>query len=360
MWNCPVCSRMNDTPFCPVCGFDRSADAERFPTFSPLSRTVASAAGARRERSGLVVCPDCGGTGFCLERASGLARCRVCGRVTRAGRTNKAITAIAAGDAHTIALYSDGTVRAVGKNKQGQCNTRAWRDIVAIAGGFQCSIGLRSDGTVVAVGNNHSGKSMVHTLTGIRSICTCKGNHSLFLRSDGTVAALGKNDDGECNVEIWRDIVSVAAGAPFSLGLKKDGTVTAIGKNDDGRCDTGAWRDITAISTGSWHALGLKKDGTAVCAGKDVARARVGQWRDLVQLCGGDNFSAGLRRDGRLCLAASGKNSYRLAEGWSDITAIAAGDSHLVGLRADGTLLAAGENEDDQCNVDLLQPEPGL
>ena len=201
MWNCPVCDRMNDTPFCPVCGFDRSADAQRFPTFSPLGRAIPSDAQLRRERSALVICPDCGGDAFSLERDTGLARCRVCGRphgAVSAAPAKKTITAIACGDAHTVALYSDGTVRAVGKNKQGQCNTRSWQGIVSIAGGFQSTMGLRADGTVVAVGNNNSGKSMVHTLSGIRSIGTSKGSHTLFLRSpeaetaSGTTPKVGK------------------------------------------------------------------------------------------------------------------------------------------------------------------------
>ena len=35
MWNCPVCRNEYDTPFCPRCGYDRSADLERFPTLMP-------------------------------------------------------------------------------------------------------------------------------------------------------------------------------------------------------------------------------------------------------------------------------------------------------------------------------------
>lgn len=359
MWNCPVCDRTNDTPLCPGCGFDASRDYGRFPTFGVVPDAV-SASGLRRKRSALVICPDCGGDAFSLERDTGLARCRVCGRphgAVSAAPAKKTITAIACGDAHTVALYSDGTVRAVGKNKQGQCNTRSWQGIVSIAGGFQSTMGLRADGTVVAVGNNNSGKSMVHTLSGIRSIGTSKGSHTLFLRSNGTVTSLGKNDDGERNVEDWHDIIAVAAGAPFSVGLKKDGTVVAVGKNDDGRCDTQSWRDITAISTGSWHALGLKKDGTAVVTGKDRPRVQIQGWRDLVQLCGGDYFSAGLRSDGTVCVCTSANTSYALAEGWTNVTAIAAGDNHLVGLLSDGTLLAVGKNEDGQCDVEKLMQE---
>ena len=209
MQKCPVCHHSFDTPFCPICGYDRSADAELSPTLSPLSGDLPSVSARSRERSALVSCPGCGGTAFSLEKETGLARCRVCGRTHRVAPARRRIIAIAAGDAHTAVLYDDGTVRCVGKNNCGQCNTGSWRNIVAIAGGFECTYGLRADGTVAAVGNNFDGKSMVHTLKGIRSICTGKGSQTIFLRMDGTAAALGQNDNGECNVSRWEKIVAI-------------------------------------------------------------------------------------------------------------------------------------------------------
>ena len=70
--------------------------------------------------------------------------------------------AIAAGNAHTIGLKSDGTVAAMGWNEYGQCNVSDWCDIVAVAAGCTHTIGLKSDGTVVAVGNNEYGQCGVN------------------------------------------------------------------------------------------------------------------------------------------------------------------------------------------------------
>ncbi len=42
---------------------------------------------------------------------------------------------IAAGRCHTVGLKSDGTVVAVGRNKEGECNVSGWRDIEAVAVG---------------------------------------------------------------------------------------------------------------------------------------------------------------------------------------------------------------------------------
>ena len=360
MWNCPVCDRTNDTPLCPGCGFDASRDYGRFPTFGVVPDAV-SASGLRRKRSALVICPDCGGDAFSLERDTGLARCRVCGRphgAVSAAPAKKTITAIACGDAHTVALYSDGTVRAVGKNNFGQCNTGAWKDIVSISAGYENTLGLRADGTVVAVGNNFKGKSMVHTLSGIRAISASNSGHTLFLREDGTVASLGDNDDDQRNLDDWRSIIAVSAGSGFSLGLKRNGTVLAVGRNDDGRCDTQSWqKQFTAVSAGNWHALALTRRGTAVATGyNESQQCDVSDWKDLIGLCGGKYFSAGLRSDGTVCIT-SNEVAYQIAEGWTDITAIAAGDEHLVGLRADGALVAAGFNKEGPCDVDRLMPE---
>ena len=59
---------------------------------------------------------------------------------------------MAAGEAHTVALRSDGAVVAVGRNTQRQLNVSDWNDIVAVAAGAMSTVGLRADGTVVAAG----------------------------------------------------------------------------------------------------------------------------------------------------------------------------------------------------------------
>ena len=77
------------------------------------------------------------------------------------------IVAVAAGSNHTVGLKRDGTVVAVGNNKDsfqrhiGQCEVSGWRDIVAVAAGLAHTVGLKRDGTVVAVGLNGSGQCNV-------------------------------------------------------------------------------------------------------------------------------------------------------------------------------------------------------
>lgn len=357
MWICPVCGRENATPFCPMCGFDRSADVESAPTFSGLNQPRKSNEQLRRERDDLLICPGCGGTAFEIS-GSGL-RCRVCGQTTQRTHSaatpgKKTIIAIAAGDAHTAVLYSDGTVRAVGKNNWGQCNTGSWRDITAICAGYAITLGLRRDGTVVSTCNNFAGKAMVHTLRDVKAISASYGGHTLFLKTNGTAESLGDNSNNERSIIHWSNLVAVAAGGGFSLGLRADGTVYSAGINDNNRCNAQYWRDIAAISVGSWHSLGLTRSGTAIAIGRnDEHQCNVSEWRNLVQVVGGAYFSAGLRADGTVCVATS-QGNYTPAEGWSQIIALSAGHEHLVGLRSDGALLTVGVNTSGQCDVDPL------
>ena len=65
---------------------------------------------------------------------------------------------VAAGDYHTVGLKDDGTVVAVGRNIEGQCNVGGWTDITQVAAGNWHTVGLKSNGTVVAVGWNGEGQ----------------------------------------------------------------------------------------------------------------------------------------------------------------------------------------------------------
>jgi alpha-tubulin suppressor-like RCC1 family protein len=65
------------------------------------------------------------------------------------------IIAVAPGLNHTVGLKANGTVVAVGINKDGQCNVEEWRDIIASFAEQSHTIGLKADGTVVATGDNN-------------------------------------------------------------------------------------------------------------------------------------------------------------------------------------------------------------
>jgi len=229
---------------------------------------------------------------------------------------------ISVSSSNTVGLKMDGTVVAVGENKDGQCNTGSWRDIVAIAsgGGNSITASLRTDGTVIAAGflgyNKDGNKCRTRSWRDIVAITIGGGSYGyiVVLKADGTVVAdgYGENKWGQYDTESWRGIVAIAAGIEHTVGLRADGTVVAAGVHT--YCNTKSWRDIVAITAGAAHTVGLRTDGTVVAVGvNEDGQCNTGSWRDII--------------------------------------AIAAGGDHTVGLRADGTVVAVGDNEDGQCNT---------
>jgi len=257
---------------------------------------------------------------------------------------------ISTGYCYTVGLKTDGTVIAVGGNKEGQCDTGSWQGIVAIAARTH-TVGLKADGTVVAVGGNKEGQCNTGSWRDIVAIAA-GGDHTVGLKAEGTVVAVGRNEYGQCNTGSWRDIVAISAGADHTVGLKADGTVVAVGDNKyGGWCNTGSWRDIVAIAAGSDHTVGLKADGTVVAVGGNKeGQCNTGNWQGIVSITAGSDHTVGLKVDGTVVAVGDNKYGGRCNTGsWRDIVAIAGGLFHTVGLKADGTVVTVGNNSDGQC-----------
>ena len=259
---------------------------------------------------------------------------------------------VSAGNNHTVALKSDGTVVAKGQfNYMQYKNVGNWSDIVAVAAGALHTVGLKSDGTVVATGSNKSSQLNVGDWKDIVAVAAGT-EHTVGLKSDGTVVATGDNKDGQCDVSEWTDIVAVAAGGRNTVGLKSDGTVVAVGKDDHGQCDVSGWTDIVAVAAGNTHTVGIKSDGTVVAVGKDdYGQCDVSSWTDIVAAAAGNTHTVGLKSDGTV--VAVGDNYYGQCDvsDWKDIVAVVSGGWSTVGLKSDGTVVAVGNNDKGQCNV---------
>ena len=227
-------------------------------------------------------------------------------------------TAIAAGDRHSLALKSDGTLWAWGPNLQGQLglgdtvsrsstvqvgSLTTW---TAIAAGKDHALALKSDGTLWAWGQNYSAFTgstgplglgdvadrsspvQVGSLTTWTAIAGGR-DHTLALKSDGTLWAWGGNSAfvigttgqlglgdttnrySPVQVGALTTWTSIAAGTTHSLALKSDGTLWAWGRNSYGRLglgDTahrsspvqvGSLTTWTAIAAGYDHVIALSR-----------------------------------------------------------------------------------------------------
>ena len=281
--------------------------------------------------------------------------------------------AIAAGDAHTLALKADRTVWSWGYNGYSQLGRTGTTGapgqvaglsaVVAIAAGGNHSLALKADGTVAGFGHNAKGQvgigstnspvatpAPVAGLTGVIAIAA-GGEHSLALKSDGKVMSWGYRYYGqlglgsgtyascttnECTspVEIpgLTDVVAIAAGANHSLALKSDGTLVAFGADGAGQIGNGT------------IAFSYTTPQTAL--------APVG----LSRILGGGDFSLALKSDGLGVgvpwlwgANANGQlgdgtqtNRDRPASGPSGFVTLAAGNLHTLGLAYDGGLWSWG------------------
>ena len=241
----------------------------------------------------------------------------------------KTVVAISAGGKHSLALCSDGTVAAWGNNPEGRLGNNgtsqssvpvavytagalSGKTVVAISAGNKHSLALCSDGTLVAWGSNTNGRlgnnsttdisvpvaiNSFGVLAGKTVVAVAGGNsHSLALCSDGTVAAWGANANGQLGnnstSDSWvpvavntagilsnKNVAAIAAGGTHNLAFCSDGTVVAWGANGNGQLginstadspvpvapDTSGvigGRSLCGIAAGGGHSIALSLDGT--------------------------------------------------------------------------------------------------
>jgi len=249
--------------------------------------------------------------------------------------------ALAAGRAHSLALCADGTLTAWGANGSGQlgngtlinntvpalvnqAGVLAGKAITAIAAGNSHSLVLCADGTLAAWGANDSGQlgnggtvssstPVLVSLTGVLagktvSAITARGDFCMVLCADGTIAAWGAN--GSLNLGNGTSINS-------SVPVLVNQTGVLAGKT------------VLAVSAGTSHGLALCADGSMAAWGNDY----YGQLGD-------NNTNDWSTRP--VSVITTGVLSGKTA------VAIAAGDSHSLALCADGTLAAWGYNGNGQ------------
>ena len=281
---------------------------------------------------------------------------------------------LAAGDAHTVEIKSDGTLWAWGSNADGQLG----------------------DGTTTAK------NSPVQTGSDKWVSVAAGSFHTVAIKSDGTLWAWGANADGQLGdgtgiirtspVQISTDNiwVSVVAGSSHTVALKSDGTLWAWGWNGYGQLGDGTEMDkfspVQIGADGKWehiaagyaHTVAIKSDGTLWAWGYNYAAQlgdgttmnksspeQIGTDNTWVSVAAGTYHTVAVKADGTLW--AWGYNGYgELGDGGttnhssspekigtdSTWASVAAGSDHTLALKSDGTLWAWGDNRDGQLGSD--------
>jgi alpha-tubulin suppressor-like RCC1 family protein len=181
--------------------------------------------------------------------------------------SGKTVVAVSSGDLHSLALCSDGTIAAWGASSRlgndsttnssvpvlvTQSGVLSGKTVVAVSAGSDYSLALCSDGTIAAWGRNSSGQL---------------GNNST---TNSSVPVL-VNRSG---VLYGKTVVAVSAGTFHSLALCSDGTLAAWGTNGSGQLGNNSTssssvpvlvtqsgvlsgKTVVAVSAGGGHSLSL-------------------------------------------------------------------------------------------------------
>lgn len=292
------------------------------------------------------------------------------------------VSAIEGGESFKLLLKTDGTVWAVGVNRNGQLGNGTTTNsavpvqvtglvnVVKIAAGDYFGLAIKDDGTLWAWGYNGYGQLGDETkidrtapvqVAALANVAEIAGgwNHSLAITADGSAYAWGRNSSGQLgdntttdrtspiqihgpgDVGFLTDIVDIDAANNYSVAVKSDGTAWGWGDNSYGQLGDGTLvQRTTPVQVCTAY-------NDPACTGflTTVARISAGGYAYSVALkSDGTVWSWGLNNNGEL---GDGTTIQRLtatqALELGGITAIDAYRGTLA-CRSDGTVWAWGSN----------------
>jgi alpha-tubulin suppressor-like RCC1 family protein len=301
-------------------------------------------------------------------------------------------TAFGASEYHSLALKSDGSVWAWGRNDRGQlgngttnnnANTTPMQvkgpggigflsGVTAIRAGYLHSLALKDDGTVWAWGWNAvsqlgdgtttdrttpvqvKGPGGIGFLSGVTAI-TAGYHHNLAIKSDGTLWAWGHNIVGQLGDGSITDratpvqlsglsgVTAIGAGGHSSLAVLSDGTVRAWGHNGHGELGDGTNTDrTTPVQVKGPGGIGFLSGVTAITAGEHHSLALKS---DGTVWAWGFNFFGelgdGSTTNNATPVQVKGPGGIGFLSG---VIAIATNGHHSLAILSGGTVRAWGHN----------------
>lgn len=293
----------------------------------------------------------------------------------------------AAGNAFTILLMNDGTIKTFGSNYYGELGILEnsgtsvltpvptavpnVSNVKAVSAGHSHAILLMKDGTVMSFGNNNYGElgrsENVRTITpnpiptkipgvsGVKDIATGT-RHTLLLMNDGTVKAFGYNYAGQLGVESnigtyepnsvptqipgLSKVKAIYSGGLSNFLIMEDGTVMSFGYNNFGqlgRIENSGTTNANYIPTVIPELIGVKK-------------IAVGGSHTLVLMNDGTVKSFGFNKYGQLGRPENVRTTTATPIPGTilnikEVKDVIAGENHSILLMNDGTLRTFGMNK---------------
>jgi alpha-tubulin suppressor-like RCC1 family protein len=277
--------------------------------------------------------------------------------------------AVDTGNGFTVALKTDGSLWAWGNNEYGQLGNNKGgedemetapvrigydTDWLAVSAGNRHTAAIKTDGSLWAWGSNNYGQLGNGTTTNSRVpvrigtdndwLIVCAGSlGTLAIKTDGSLWGWGYNGLGSLGIGTTIDTnsvpVQIEPGTTWqavstdghTLAIKTDGSLWAWGSNVYGQIGNstgidsavpvkiGNGSDWLAVSAGGWHTIAIKRDGSLWAWGMN----------EYVQL--GDGTST----------HRSAPVQIRAGNDWQAVTA---GRMHTIAIKEDGSLWAWGNN----------------
>ncbi len=311
------------------------------------------------------------------------------------------------GDNEAILLREGNHIYPFGGSKKGSYEVKGWLRIkswTALSGRSSHVLAIRSDRSLWAWGRNQDGELGDGTYTS-RTLPTQIGTdtdwafvsvgatHSVAIKTDGTLWAWGSNSSGQLGdgtyidknvpVQIGSDTdwASFSAGASHNMAIKTDGSLWAWGSNVYGQLGDGTYidknvpvqigsdTDWAVISPGCYHTVAMKTDGTLWAWGNNTygqlgdgtyinknVPVQIGSDTDWAMISAGYTHNVAIKTDGTLWAWGS-NSSGQLGDGTyidknvpvqigsdTDWASFSAGAHHNMAIKTDGTLWAWGDN----------------
>jgi alpha-tubulin suppressor-like RCC1 family protein len=323
------------------------------------------------------------------------------------------VSQIMGGEAHNVALKSNGTVWTWGWNFLGMLGDGTTNDaalpvqaglgsvpplasVTKLGGRTYWNLAVKSDGSMWAWGMNGAGQVGNGTVTS--SVLTpvmvsnsqpggavnnplqvsCGYTYGVALLTNGSVWTWGTGSNGELGngttghnytpgpTTGLSNITAISSGWKHTLALKSDGTVWAWGLNSHGELGDGTTNsqsnavqvlnlsNIVAVSGGDYNSIALRSDGTVWKWGlNDVGELGIGVT---------DNAGVGPSVDHVAHPLAVQVTTDIFGAPFTNIVKVANRDYHNIAVKADGSVWMWGANDQGQCGVgttnDVYRPAP--